>query len=291
MNKKKIFFLMECIISINMYNDFFIDDRDYDQNPYSPDDEWDFESQIQTGQGFNFGDSINDVAEGFSKIYSEPVKFVYGKGLKLAGKGLTMAGGRFDLYEKAKDLVFQIPSRTSNAIFGAFDKNPNAQPIEVGEKHMILPTKYGYSRANYAGPGTKLEKRLKRGDKGVDGPGGIDEAAQQHDIDYSNATTVQDVRKADDEFLDKVRNSGQSFAAKASVISAMKAKRFAENVKILDPMKFTGKGKKFLPGQWLKKDILKHPEKYFDDVINPLSNHAVRYGGKTYKQLQKLNLI
>jgi len=40
----------------------------------------------------------------------------------------------------------------------------------------------------YMGPGTKLAKRLKRGDPGINR---LDKIAEQHDIDYSHAQNLQ----------------------------------------------------------------------------------------------------
>ena len=46
----------------------------------------------------------------------------------------------------------------------------------------------------YMGPGTKLKKRLKRGDPGINR---LDRIAKQHDIDYSKSKNIQDKWKAD----------------------------------------------------------------------------------------------
>ena len=48
---------------------------------------------------------------------------------------------------------------------------------------------------NFAGPGTKLAKRLKRGDKPKNR---LDRIAMYHDIAYSKAKNLQDKWKADD---------------------------------------------------------------------------------------------
>ena len=48
------------------------------------------------------------------------------------------------------------------------------------------------------GPGTKLEKRLKRGDPGINR---LDRIARQHNIDYSRARNLQDKWKADDKMI------------------------------------------------------------------------------------------
>ena len=44
------------------------------------------------------------------------------------------------------------------------------------------------------GPGTKLKKRLARGDPGINR---LDRIAKQHDIDYARATSLKDKHKAD----------------------------------------------------------------------------------------------
>ena len=46
----------------------------------------------------------------------------------------------------------------------------------------------------FLGPGTKLEKRLKRGDRGINR---LDKIAKQHDIDYTNSRSLKDKHKAD----------------------------------------------------------------------------------------------
>ena len=51
---------------------------------------------------------------------------------------------------------------------------------------------------NFTGPGTKLQKRLKRGARGVNR---LDEIAKIHDIDYSKVNNLQDKWKADDKMI------------------------------------------------------------------------------------------
>ena len=46
----------------------------------------------------------------------------------------------------------------------------------------------------YMGPGTHLEKRLKRGDPGKNR---LDRISKTHDIDYSRAKSLKDKHKAD----------------------------------------------------------------------------------------------
>ena len=50
----------------------------------------------------------------------------------------------------------------------------------------------------YMGPGTKLDKRLKRGDPDINR---LDKIAKQHDIDYAHAKNLQDKWKADTKMI------------------------------------------------------------------------------------------
>ena len=50
----------------------------------------------------------------------------------------------------------------------------------------------------FMGPGTKLTKRLKRGDPGINR---LDKIAKQHDIDYSKAKNLRDKWKADTKMI------------------------------------------------------------------------------------------
>ena len=60
---------------------------------------------------------------------------------------------------------------------------------------------WGY---NFAGPGTKLAKRLKRGDKPKNR---LDRIAMYHDIAYSKARNLQDKWKADDVMIRSIDRS------------------------------------------------------------------------------------
>lgn len=81
---------------------------------------------------------------------------------------------------------------------------------------------------NFLGPGTKLRKRLARGDKGINK---LDEAAKRHDIAYSKNKDVEKRHEADRELAEEawniVKDSDSSFGEKAAawaVTNAMKAK-------------------------------------------------------------------
>ncbi len=129
-----------------------------------------------------------------------------------------------------KAVFGKIGTSVSNTLGERFNKNPLWRPGFAGERHAILPTKEGWTRANFAGPGTHLEKRLSRGDQSVDGPRGIDAAAKKHDIKYANASSFADIRKADNELISDVRGSTQTAAMKRTTIGMITAKKFGENI-------------------------------------------------------------
>ena len=57
----------------------------------------------------------------------------------------------------------------------------------------------------YMGPGTYLQKRLKRGDPGINR---LDRIAKQHDIDYSRAKTLRDKHAADPKMIKAIDRFG-----------------------------------------------------------------------------------
>nr|WP_129335181.1 hypothetical protein [Enterobacter cloacae complex sp. 2DZ2F20B] len=91
-----------------------------------------------------------------------------------------------------------------------------------------LPFELHIPGYNFCGPGTKLEKRLARGDKGRNQ---LDEACKFHDIAYGEHKDLENRHKADKVLLDKaklrLRSSDASLGEKAAalgVAAAMKAK-------------------------------------------------------------------
>ena len=82
------------------------------------------------------------------------------------------------------------------------DSDENARSGFPGEKHAILKLPNGkYGMANYMGPGTQLEKRLKRGDP-PRCP--ADAVSKAHDLRYSITTNSDDIRDADVKMVDKM---------------------------------------------------------------------------------------
>ena len=53
----------------------------------------------------------------------------------------------------------------------------------------------------YCGPGTNLDKRLKRGDEGINR---LDKVCKQHDIDYDTSNNIQDKHIADQKMIDSI---------------------------------------------------------------------------------------
>lgn len=63
-----------------------------------------------------------------------------------------------------------------------------------------LPVELHLPNYQYCGPGTKLEKRLERGDKGINP---LDAACRLHDIAYSSNTDINKRHQADKELANK----------------------------------------------------------------------------------------
>lgn len=113
------------------------------------------------------------------------------------------------VYKKDKSKAKRGASLLDNAI--------NGLPMEIH-----LP---GYQ---YCGPGTKLEGRLQRGDKGING---LDMACKKHDTAYLKHKSGDERRKADrilgDEAWARVKSSDAKLAERAAALAVtgvMKAK-------------------------------------------------------------------
>lgn len=92
-----------------------------------------------------------------------------------------------------------------------------------------LPVELHIPGYQYCGPGTKLEKRLKRGDQGINP---LDKACRVHDIAYQNFKSLEERHKADKELEEaawsRVKSKDASLGEKTAswfVTSAMKTKR------------------------------------------------------------------
>lgn len=133
-----------------------------------------------------------------------------------------------------------------------------------GEKHIPLRTgPLKFEMAEYAGPGTNLQKRLE---KGIKPKTQADKSALAHDIRYELAKTPDDVRKADDLLINatqKIDNNQiddpetpyHSSLNTFAVRNAIRAKTLGEDVKLFDQNTFTKPGSKKLTPE--KEKILR----------------------------------
>lgn len=78
---------------------------------------------------------------------------------------------------------------------GKFDIQKSIEKLGVEFHPYSFKKKKRYQ---YLGPGTFLNKRLARGDPGINR---LDRIAKQHDIDYSKARNIQDKWKANDKMV------------------------------------------------------------------------------------------
>ena len=78
----------------------------------------------------------------------------------------------------------------------------NQNQLFEGEKHIPLIMPNGRVEiANWVGPSTQVIPRLKRGDKGKTA---TDFVAMRHDLDYSVASNLDDIRTADQRMINKL---------------------------------------------------------------------------------------
>lgn len=213
--------------------------------------------QSQLTTGLYIRKSISPVGELFTDITDELKKEASGEGqggegvLDLVKAGLDVAKNvapKVALAVLAATAAKKIGTAVTTGKIGTkitniaqetFSKNPNARPKFSGEAHMLLPTKYGITLANYCGPGTNLLERIRRKDPGVDGPNGVDIACKAHDILYMLAKTPEDLRRADDRLISDVGKSSQGPKTKALIINLIKAKKFGEDIGAFGPETFT----------------------------------------------------
>ena len=123
---------------------------------------------------------------------------------------------------------------------------PNLTNLYEGEHHLPF--------ANFAGPGTKLEIRLPRGDEGTTL---CDQDSKQHDIDYLNIAKLkksglpeQDVdkmvRKSDNKLLEKCDKSVKKDKSLLNKLHhklinlGINSKKIAEDLGILSKSHFVG---------------------------------------------------
>jgi len=80
----------------------------------------------------------------------------------------------------------------------------NPEKLKDGEYHALFynpKSKFKIEHANYSGPGTDVVNKLKRGVKGVNM---VDNVAKLHDINYSLAQSLKDIKTADERMVKKL---------------------------------------------------------------------------------------
>lgn len=148
---------------------------------------------------------------------------------------------------KASDLYSSDVGTALRNMIPASDSN--ARPAFAGEKHAILSLPNGKNgTANFMGPGTQVIKRLRRGDVGRTPS---DNVAKRHDIDYVLAAgektkegQLTKIREADNRMiksLQKIRENKTDSQRNIQMgMRLIQAKKFGEDVGLLDKSKFAG---------------------------------------------------
>jgi hypothetical protein len=155
-----------------------------------------------------------------------------------------------------KDTFTSIVDTVNNGIDMLLPQDPSSLPLMSGEHHAKKIVNGKIINMNWCGPGTHVEERLARGDKGVDQ---IDEFAKNHDKTYTLVfkkklqkgikVSKEEVQRADDEFVAGVVKNRADNPLLASLIpKVFKAKKLAENTGVLSHTAFfdgnTGNGLK-----------------------------------------------
>lgn len=118
-------------------------------------------------------------------------------------------------------------ARLSNAF--PSNKDGLARPLQPGEHHAIMKLPGGgVGRANYCGPGSRLDIRLKPPKAVPRTP--VDKICEKHDIDYLFSKTPADVRRSDVKMiknLSRVKDSRLNiYPSKLGIQAKMKAENF-----------------------------------------------------------------
>ena len=107
------------------------------------------------------------------------------------------------------------------------DKSIN--DLYPGEYHGVIKLPNGkYTWAEYMGPGTRVDIRVPRGDKGLTP---IDTESMAHDIRYNLSSTPEAIRAADNKFnevIDRLRREGKEDEFNLKQAELIKVKVFLE---------------------------------------------------------------
>jgi len=112
------------------------------------------------------------------------------------------------------------------------DKSINT--LYPGEYHGILKLPDGrYASAQYLGPGSRIDLRVPRGDKGLTP---IDTESMAHDIRYNLSSTPEAIRAADNKFnevIDRLRKEGKEDEFNLKQAELIKVKVFLEGNELI----------------------------------------------------------
>ena len=108
---------------------------------------------------------------------------------------------------------------------GVTKKRPTRQrggKLDLQKALAKMGIEFHWPGYQYMDPGTHLEKRLKRGDPGINR---LDRISKTHDIDYSNAKSLTDKHKADRKMIASIdKLPGNKTKTERIVKTIMKAK-------------------------------------------------------------------
>jgi hypothetical protein len=216
------------------------------------------------------------------QLYNVAMKYEHGV-VRQEGQGLSDWWDTIKEYgAKAKELASKAgdiySSELATTIKNALpSSDENDRPQFAGEKHVVLKLPNGkIGFANWAGPGTRVLARVKRGDPPRTY---VDKIAKTHDIDYSlSGGDPKKVREADDRMLKSLEiakkdKKDSDFNINGGLM-LMKAKTMAEDLNLLKKGSFasnqplTNEDKEVLEKEAMKlkqegfgkakKELLKH---------------------------------
>jgi len=135
----------------------------------------------------------------------------------------------------------EVGTMVKNMIPSSDENGRSAYP---GEKHAMLQLANGkYGIGNYIGPGTEVVKRIRRGDP----PRTLsDKVAEGHDIRYTLANNLDDIRRADTVMVNKLKQierDGSDSRFNTTIGKRLiQAKMAGEDAGVLDRNKFAQLG-------------------------------------------------
>ena len=159
-------------------------------------------------------------------------------------RGQAGAGIAMDVFNAIKTYAPQIQSLYTSELGTAVrnmlpDADDNARPGFPGEMHVPLVLSNGKTgQANFMGPGTKVLQRIERGDPPRTE---VDKISRAHDLRYTLAQSMEDIRDADNRMISKVDEAqaqGKDATQNIVLANAIRAKAFAEDIGALDKEAF-----------------------------------------------------